>query len=151
MSCPCPVKALAGWARAPPPQGEGHCMTASRQVAPPLGGPALSCLPGIAGSWNGSLQLAPPQWPAVSTMVRQDSDSHWRFIREGETERQSALDRRLLPDAHCYGLSVLPVTGPWTPREARLRVPRSRGEMCQTELVSTSAPCQIVIIQPRAT
>jgi hypothetical protein len=153
MSCPCPVKALAGWAWAPPPQGDGHCMTASRQVAPPLGSPALSSLPGVAGSWNGSLQLAPapPQWPAISQRVRQDSDSHWSFIRQGETERQSTLDRRLLPGARCYGLSVLPVTGLWTPREVRLRVPRSTGEMCQTELVSTSAPCQIVIIQPRAT
>lgn len=65
-------------------------MTASRQVAPPLGVPALSSLPGVAGSWNGSLQLAPPppQWPAVSKRVRQDS-----------RERQSALDRRLLPGA----------------------------------------------------
>lgn len=86
MSCPCPVKALAGWAWAPPPQEDGHCMTASRQVAPPLEGPALSSLPGVAGSWNGSLQLAPapPQWPAVSKMVRRDSDSHWSVIRQGE-------------------------------------------------------------------
>lgn len=101
MSCPCPVKALAGWARAPPPQGDGHCMTASKQAAPPLDGPALSSLPGGAGSRNGSLQLAPapPQWPAVSKRVRQDSDSHWRFIRQGEPERQSALERRLLSGA----------------------------------------------------
>lgn len=153
MSSPCPVKALAGWARAPPPQLEGHCMTASRQVPPPLGVLALSNLPGVAGSWNGSFQLAPspPQWPAVSKRVRQDSSSHWSVIREGETERQSVLDRRLLPGARCYGLSVLPVTGLRSPREVRLSVLRSRGEMCQTELVSTSAPRQIVIIQPRAT
>lgn len=43
-------------------------------------------------------------------------DSHWSLIRQGETDRQSALDRRLLPGARCYGLSVLPVTGLWTPR-----------------------------------
>lgn len=35
-------------------------MTAPRQVAPPLGVLALSSLPGVAGAWNGSLQLASP-------------------------------------------------------------------------------------------
>lgn len=35
--------------------------------------------------------------------------------------------------------------GPWSSVEARCGDWRSQGEMCQTEFVSTSAPCQIVI------
>lgn len=69
-SSACPVMALAGWA--PPPQPDGHRMAASRLAAiPPPGVPDLSSLPGAAGSWSGSRQLAlpPPQCFDVSRGV----------------------------------------------------------------------------------
>lgn len=131
LSSACPKMVLGRWA--PLPQ-RGQCMAAPRQVTPPLGVPALSSLPGTVGSRNGSQQgegRPPPQWPrSGGQTVRQAAE------RAPQTHLLAAVAQSCSRSEHTASQgTALWVCGPL----------RRRGEMCQTQLGSSTASCQTII------
>lgn len=127
----------------PSPQREGHRMAASRPGTPPLGVPAPRRLPDAAGSQVGSRQVGrpPPQCPRGGRRLGEPLVLVGATRGSGGDPGRHLLAPRRLPRAEPAARHRRAVVS----QGGRRGVWRSHGEMCQTELVSTSAPCQAVI------